>query len=451
MRRVPSLLLTAALAAATSVGVARADEPAAPQPSTPDAAPAAKAVEEVEELAARDVGNVMQSDGGTAPAPAATATPDAKVEDKAGKKKDDDKRKGPVNARLAPGGILADEKADKFPLHLTATLDNSFGQGFYAATPGASVIPVYGGDVLVDAPNVYGQPNWGTSLSLRPAASLPKWDGLPKMTVSTSIDFSVNNWLRASSNGGVYEQQLRVSDLGVGLVLPGLYKEEFTGITATPVFSARAPLSITSRQQNLFTSVGASVALGWDSPETPVGTFSFQYTPSLRGNFYTQDAPTIPCEAGVNLRGVVADPFEKADLPFAYGRTAEIAANGECVLRGRQGLASFSNNASVAWVFGDHAVSLSLGWGLGFLRPISDQPELKGLYASSQSFNENSNGSISYTYTVPVDFSLNLTAGIGSSQPAWNAAGTGLRFPFYDFVTPANNFSSAFFDVSLGI
>ena len=57
---------------------------------------------------------------------------------------------------------------------------------------------------------------------------------------------------------------------------------------------------------------------------------------------------------------------------------------------------------------------------------------------------------MSYTYTVPVDFNMFLTGGIFSQQPVYNDQGQ-LRFPLWDFVTPANNLSGFFFDVTVGI
>jgi hypothetical protein len=51
---------------------------------------------------------------------------------------------------------------------------------------------------------------------------------------------------------------------------------------------------------------------------------------------------------------------------------------------------------------------------------------------------------------VPVDFQMFVSAGVASGQPAYGLNGD-LRFPFYDFRTPGNNFSAAFFDFTIGI
>ena len=61
------------------------------------------------------------------------------------------------------------------------------------------------------------------------------------------------------------------------------------------------------------------------------------------------------------------------------------------------------------------------------------------------------NGSISYSYDVPVDFAkVGLSAGIGSGGPFFDNVGN-VNFPFYNFFYPAKNVSSAFVGVSIGL
>jgi hypothetical protein len=382
-------------------------------------------------LAALAAVEAQAQDAPAQPAPdaQASATADTKSDGKG--EKDGKKDEPTLNARLAPGGVVGGDSS--FPLHVTATVDNYVGNGMLAAT------------------QYQRQPLFGTSVSIRPSAMLPKVEYLPSMMLLSSIDFSVNNWLPSYSNTGVYDRMVRVSDFGIGLLFPGLFKDEFTGIGVTPVISARAPLSITSRQNNLVTNIGGSAQAMWNSPETPVGTFTVIYSPSLRGNLYSEVASTMPCEADVQYANVNTNPLSEGDKPLYYGREAQLLDNGECILPGRQVLGSVGQNGTLSWTLAEHNIALSVGYSLGILRPLSSRPELRGDYASDQNFSEMTSGSASYTYTVPVDFNLFITAGIASSQPAWNAAGNFLRFPLYDFVTPANNFTVGFFDVSVGI
>jgi hypothetical protein len=337
-----------------------------------------------------------------------------------------------ANPRLAPGGVVAG--GNGFPLHLQATFDTSLGNGILA--PGYQI-----------------QPQLGTSLNLRPSASLPKIDGLPKMLLNGSIDFSVASWTFSTGGTGVYERQVRVSDPSVALIFPGIFKEEFTGAVLSLVASARAPISITSRQQNLITNFGGAAQVSW-SQDVPFGSFFLQYTPSIRGAVYSEVAATMPCDAPQGgLARAGANPVNGVDeLPTLIAREGEILPNGECILRGRQPLASVSNSFAGGWSdpSGNHTISLSGGIAHSFLRPMKASPELSSPFASGQNFNESTNGSLNYTYTLPVDFNAFITTGTFSSQPAF-AGSNYFRFPFWDFVTPANNFSGVFFDITVGI
>jgi hypothetical protein len=58
-------------------------------------------------------------------------------------------------------------------------------------------------------------------------------------------------------------------------------------------------------------------------------------------------------------------------------------------------------------------------------------------------------GNISVSY-IPLPW-LFFTVGANSFQGALTADGKGLRFPFWDFVSPYNNFSQLYFDTSISI
>ncbi|MBI1945414.1 MAG: hypothetical protein HYS27_06945 [Deltaproteobacteria bacterium] len=436
MRRLPIPFLAVLLIAATARATAPAEEPA-----TAPAADAAQAddIRAFGPKAAPDEGGAPAPAAPAAPAPAAppaaaapAAAPAAKVEEKAG---DDDK---------------AD---DKFPLHLRVGLNASASNAWLAPTSPPVDIPINGGssEYTVGGSNGMMQPNLSTSFSMAPSAKIPKLaDWMPKMSLGGSMSFSIANWLPAYSNEGVYDRQIRMSDFGLNLGFGEIFKEEVTGIGVSAALSSSIPLSITSRFQNKITSLGGNLSFGWSGPEWDWGQISAGYSAGLRGNFYSQDASTIPCEAGVSLAGVVENPLENGDLPLQYSREAEIGANGECVLRGRQGLASLNNGISAGWSLGDHSVSTDMSWGLGFMRPLSNRPELSSPYATGQNFKENWDGNLTYSYKVPVDFTMNVSAGIGSSQSVFDPQGN-LRFPFFDFFHPANGFSSAFVGLNVGI
>jgi len=369
------------------------------------------------------------------PAPA-SAAPAAASGESSEEKKDEEKKEEPaLNARLAPGGVVAG--ASTFPLGLQITINNSLGNGLLA-------------------PGLQQQVFLGTSVNIRPSVRIAKTDFTPMMIVLGSFDFSVNNWVPEFSNFTAYDRQIWVGDAVAGVILPGIFKEQFTGIGMSLILSGRAPLSMFSRQQNLLTNLGGAAQFMWGSPDTPIGSFFVQYTPSARFSLYTQPGATIPCSAPPTAQRAVtsADPIDGlAELPLAYGREEQVLPNGECVLPGRQPMATVGNSVATGWSTSDgaHNVTVSAGWTMLFLRPLKSAPELSSPFASGQNFNESSSGSLSYTYTVPVDYRLFITAGVFSQQlSAYNSQGQ-ILFPIYDFVTPANNFSSFFFDVTIGI
>jgi hypothetical protein len=102
-------------------------------------------------------------------------------------------------------------------------------------------------------------------------------------------------------------------------------------------------------------------------------------------------------------------------------------------------------------------VSTSLAWGIGFLQGLRTDPSLSSQYASGQNFTENLSGNVSYSYSFDklVGFPLGVSAGVGTSGGVYRYNGVTqqyeLRFPFYDFYTPANGYSAAFVDLSVGL
>lgn len=344
-----------------------------------------------------------------------------------------------VNARLTPGGIIENTES-KFPLGIQANLSNSVGNG-------------------VLAPGFQAQPQWSSSLSLSPSVRIPKIEGLPTMRLGGGISFSMSNWLMSFSDGGVYARQLRVSDASLRLSLPQLYTEEFTGISASVSVGATAPISIGSRQQNVVTSLSASVPLGWNT-DTSIGNFSVGYSPSVRGTLYSQVAATMACDdfQEYGTPRPLGDPVNSTeDLPtFIPAREVQVLENGDCALPGRQRLFSISQGLSGSWTSTDntHSLSLSLGWNHSFLRPLTNHPELSSINSSGQNFNESTSGSIGYSYSVPVDFPLQLSLSAGSEQGVFTILEDGSQvptFPFWDFLRPANNASGVSFDVTIGI
>jgi hypothetical protein len=369
-----------------------------------------------------------------------------------------------------------EDKPDPFPLSANIGLDTSFGSGFLP--PAIEPAQPYHTTV----------PYIGQSLSTGLAYRLPTFDGaLPKMSLSTGLSASIT-WLDTIQNPG-FSRIMRVSDLNTGLAFPGLYTEDVTGLSMSARLGWRAPLSLNSRRNNTISAFSAGGSVAWntgklDLPEW-LGTFNISFAPGVSVAAYSQNAPSLPCDASsLDDQAVfIGNAVERLELiPLVVTRETEILENGECKTSGRQSLARANVGLSAGWSLKKHSVNASLGLSYSFLRPNAnaappgvDPNELSGLYASGQDWSELTSGSLSYSYSIPTDFmnlpvdtNASLTAGVSSMQPAYGLfCGDScdpadpdyvegqrhqtLRFPFWDFVTPSNNFSAAFVALSVGI
>ena len=421
MRRFPALLLALtasawpARAEALPEPLANVDAPAAAGAQAPVAAPVA-----------------------AEPVPVATAanTPTLAVPQK-------------INGEVVdkPGG---------FPLHATISMDNAIGSSVYATTATADhpvIVNGAGGPQVLDVGQRGTQASWSTEVLMSGSASVPKLDYLPKISLSTSLTLSMSNWISSETSDAVYDRIVRVSDIGVGLKMPALWTEEYTKISVSPSISGKIPISLTSRQSQLITLLGAGVGFAWSAPEQPWGTIEASYAPKVSFPIFAGVAATQVGVTDQTVHGFTANPLQNPNaFPVLYCRDDNVFANGECTIAGRQTLMNLSNSLGVSWKLGAHSVALSLAHSLAFKRDLAPNPALSSDYASGQNFEkEATKSSISYSYELPIELAdISLSAGIASSQPV-HGGNNELLFPFWDFVTPSKNYSAAFFDVSVGL
>lgn len=357
----------------------------------------------------------------------------------------EDAAAGDTSATVEKGvsSVSAEEEdaGDAFPLGFSTTVSSAFGNG-------------------VLAPGYTRQPTFAQTLTLAPSYKLPEVDWLPKLSAGAKLDVSIQ-WL-SNFQTTVYDRIPRLSDFFVSLSAGELWKEELTGIKVSGGLSGRLPLSLNSRRWNVLGALGANTSVSWSTAELdlPIGDFSISYSPAASIVGHVNPNPTLPCDAapldGLTVpRADAAETLER--LPMVITREGEIV-NGKCVVGGRRIIGYVNQTGSIGWSLGKHSAKLSLGWQHRFFAPLVDAPSLSSPFSSPQSFDELSTGSLVYSYEVPmesfdlpVDTDVSLSAGLSSSQPAWDAAGRNLRFPWWDFVTPANNFSAAFFELTVGI
>ncbi|MBL92582.1 MAG: hypothetical protein CMH56_12325 [Myxococcales bacterium] len=171
-------------------------------------------------------------------------------------------------------------------------------------------------------------------------------------------------------------------------------------------------------------------------------------------------------------------------LPSAVGQTGEADLYDDvrlktvnpanCILRENGELANFACNGGTPnlFTFGSRATlfyngfknwslggafSANYGWNLydapndGY-SPVwrSTEGQVPGEYQLATSdggrdYTIFTNGGLSATYIIKNFF---ITVGTSSGQSLWTADAKGWRFPFWDFVSPANNLSSVYVDTS---
>lgn len=100
-------------------------------------------------------------------------------------------------------------------------------------------------------------------------------------------------------------------------------------------------------------------------------------------------------------------------------------------------------------------VSLGVGFGYRYSRSFGRAPDAAtsprrdsfgNIIADGVSSSDTTSGDISLTYSI--DDAWSATFGLSSAQPAKTADNQALRFPFYDFISPGNNYSAWYLSLS---
>lgn len=351
-----------------------------------------------------------------------------------GKTKTDGDDDAPTNPNLAPGGVVTG--GSSFPLSVNITMSSSLGIGTFS--------PGYTNNPLI-----------GTDLSISPVFKVPTFGLYNKpVIISGRVGVGVSNWLPANTNIDNYTAVPRLTDVNTQLVLPAFFVESFTGTAFTPIIQLRLPLSLASWQANVMFSTAVAVLAGWNYG-TDFGTFTVQYVPSGRYNQHHTAGPTRKCsdyiEGGRNTDPWGSPSANLGDIPESViCRDEEKLPDGRAIVPGRQVMATVANSGTLAYTTpgGAHNFSLSYTHILAFQRPLTDRPDLSNLNASNQNFIEFQSGSLSYTYTVPIDVRLFITAGMSTFGPMMDPKGYP-RFPFFDFYTPQQNFTTGFLSATV--
>lgn len=372
----------------------------------------------------------------TAPAHAADdKKAEGSVAEKAEKAPKKKKRKRANVNPNQPGGLAAVGSHDgpqPFPLHFSASLTHAVGGGSLLLDPG--------GNGLSQANN----PNVASTLNLRPTAVLP------------------GNWVFVLSQ--TFTQEWTQQDIGVTSYdfFDTAFSARWNGIRPKGTNfigglngGLRFPTSKLSRGQGqlLGLTLGASGLYRVPS----IGMLFFAgITPGLNLSSASFAAANAASETG----GEVVD---------SHGQSIKLAPS--CILRSPDEVESFAcgrtpplfrmvGSLGGTWSGFEGKVAISAGLSVLSLwnsyeqkddeftpQPRDENGNPVSVRTGGLSGNQLTFGSLTATW-FPLPW-LSVSAGTSSFQPMFAANGTTLRFPFWDFVTPRNNFSTFTFDTTV--
>lgn len=315
------------------------------------------------------------------------------------------------------------------PFGLSVSLETEVGIGSFVADANAD------------------NPYWGSTLTLSPSWKLtdqlrlqstfwmtyewtylitscspsegPRAAGAPALDCSDTEDGNANRF-----NSSDLQLELDVSELE-------LWTMDLGGQVAVAFPTSRFSLAAS----NLLTvsmSTNASRTFGFFTPSLSFGFAKF---------FSSENAPTLDTDEAGDATPIARCP---AGFPVNCIALSGFAPNW----RIRTGLGAHFDVPALA------GLSFDIELGYIYTRSFGRDPDQFSSAAvdasgsrvvDGTSENDTTFGLISATYAPTDHWSFSL--GVSSAQPVMTADGKSVRFPFYDFVSPANNFTSWYLSV----
>jgi hypothetical protein len=324
-----------------------------------------------------------------------------------------------ATATATPGPIAEAEPAQPMPMHLSAGLTNSVGQGTFVT--GSTNNPTVQSTLSLAPSFAWGA--WAVSANQRAGIEWTQGDGV---TYTNQLDLS-DLALRVSYNG------LRLDSLGLGLSLSGGYN---------------VPISMASRAAGSLGAVAAGVRGAWTSSfglgvsAGVAGNYNF-LVPSLAARFTEQKVR----EADVGGSTGTVTPSLCVGLS-----TAELNSYG-CNDGGIPSIAAWGPSVGVSYTLLDGALSFALDLGYrqsfsAYVVPEADQYTAEDAqvgWVPRQSMT--SNLGVSWS---PLSW-FTLSGGLFTGGPFLSADGSRPRFPLWDFESSRQNLSSFFVDTTFSI
>lgn len=327
---------------------------------------------------------------GTAPAaaPATPAKPEAKTGDEV-----------PESVAILTGGTAAGKR--KFPFGGIAILEQSLGVGTFVA-------------------NEYARtPYYAYLVSLR-----PRYYITDQLSAELRFDFSQELTV-SSGTSTTYKRQVMPADLLLTVRYQDVYKIPKVGIGISPFVRIGAPTSYESRYRNLYVSTAA----GFDLTKL-LGPVFLDYTLRATKNFNGTTTATVTGPVAVVRR-----------------QGAEDLGNGEVATGDNNVEWSVFNSLMATFILSDQwSISLQLAIANSWTYDGPGKDALASDYAKGgRGQRDKTYGVLDVTYQPFEHFGF--SAGISSTQPAKTADNKSFRFPFFDFSSEGNNYTTFYLDV----
>jgi hypothetical protein len=334
----------------------------------------------------------------------------------------------------------AKNKQPPFPLNMFLSISHSMGQGTFLLNPNTDASSAHG----LENNGVLDYSSNPTVSSFGSATIIAKLSAI-KATLLFNQSFQME-WTQSDATTNPYQPVYFDPATRVlwGTVWKGFMIQYGPGMSI--------PLSMASRFAGYQTRV--SMRLG---ALRNFGKWQMNMSVQPGANLYNPDA-----------LGKVSDAKDYND------RRLKTVNPANCILRENTDLANYACNGATPnlytlggrgtlfyngiknWSLGG-SFSANYGWNLydaplDYQTPIwrsvdgmSDSSATAATSNGGRDYTMSTSGGLSATYIIK---NLYVTLGTSSGQSLWTADGQGWRFPYWDFVSPANNLSSVYVDTS---
>lgn len=303
------------------------------------------------------------------------------------------------------------------PLHLNASLTESVGSGTFVASP--------------------WNPTVSTTLTLNP---LIAWQGF---TFLLNQSFGLEH---TQSDGTTTANQIEMSDLSMAARYTRFSFVD-GAVLVLPTVGYQVPLSMASRQNGSLGTATTGLRGVFNLNEQNLSFYAAAnagyalLVPSMANRFLDNEVRPLQDRSLGAITPVTCNPRNQLELQN-YG-----CNDGSLPSQWRWGSGV---GASWSGLDGALSVNVDMNYGQSFSVRTGPDDALKADNAVAGLVpRQSTSGNVSVSY-VPVPW-LYLTVGANSQQGALTADGKGLRFPFWDFVSPYNNNSSLYFDTTFSL